>query len=45
MMKKLTNDYSSSIWEIFIAFALAYMFLVAIVATVAAVLERKFRVA
>jgi len=45
MMKKLTNDYGSSIWEIFIAFALAYMFLVAIVAGVAAVLERKFRVA
>jgi len=45
MMKKLTNDYPSSIWEIFIAFALAYMFLVAIVAVVAAVLERKFRVA
>ena len=45
MMKKLVNDYGSSIWEIFIAFALAYMFLVAIVATVAAVLERKFKVA
>ena len=45
MMKKLTNDYPSSIWEIFVAFALAYMFLVAIVAVVAAVLERKFRVA
>jgi len=45
MMKKLTNDYTSSIWEIFIAFALAYMFLVAIVATVAALFERKFRVA
>jgi glutamate transport system permease protein len=45
MMKKLTNDYASSIWEIFIAFALAYMFLVAIVAGVAALLERKFKVA
>ena len=45
MMKKLTNDYGSSIWEIFISFALAYMFLVAIVATVAAMLDRKFRVA
>jgi glutamate transport system permease protein len=45
MMKKLTNDYTSSIWEIFIAFALAYMFLVAIVAVTAAVLERKFKVA
>jgi glutamate transport system permease protein len=45
MMKKLTNDYGSSIWEIFIAFALAYMFLVAIVAGIAAVLEWKFRVA
>lgn len=45
MMKKLVNDYSSSIWVIFVAFALAYMFLVAIVATIAAVLERKFKVA
>jgi glutamate transport system permease protein len=45
MMKKLTNHYSGSIWEIFIAFALAYMLLVAIVAGVAAVLERKFKVA
>src|SRR5215212_5398705 len=42
MMKKLNNDYASSLWEIFIAFALAYMFLVAIVATVAALFERKF---
>jgi glutamate transport system permease protein len=45
MMKKLTADYASSLWEIFIAFALAYMFLVAIVAVTAAMLERKFRVA
>jgi glutamate transport system permease protein len=45
MMKKLTNDYASSIWEIFIAFALAYMFLVAIVAVTAAALERKYKVA
>lgn len=45
MMKKLTNDYASSIWEIFIAFALAYMFLVGLVALVAALLERKVRVA
>ena len=45
MMKKLTNDYSSSLWEIFIAFALAYMFLVGIVAVVAGALERKFKVA
>jgi glutamate transport system permease protein len=45
MMKKLTNDYTSQVWAIFIAFALAYMFLVAIVAAIAAVLERRFKVA
>lgn len=45
MMKKLNNDYTSSLWEIFIAFALAYMFLVAIVALTAGALERKYRVA
>jgi len=45
MMKKLNNDYTSSLYIIFISFALAYMFLVAIVAVVAAVLERRVRVA
>ncbi len=45
MMKKLTNDYPTSIWTIFVAFALAYMFLVAIVASVTALLERKVKVA
>jgi glutamate transport system permease protein len=45
MMKKLTNDYTSKVLVIFIAFALAYMLLVAIVATVAAMLERRFKVA
>jgi glutamate transport system permease protein len=44
-MKKLQNDYASSIWEIFIFFAIAYMVLVAIVALVAAVLERRVRIA
>jgi glutamate transport system permease protein len=43
-MKKLNNDYTSSLYQIFIAFALAYMFLVAIVAGVTAILERKVRV-
>jgi glutamate transport system permease protein len=43
-MKKLTNDYASSLYEIFIAFALGYMVLVAVVALVAAFLERKVRV-
>lgn len=43
-MKKLNNDYTSSIWEIFVFFALAYMFLVGIVALVTALLERKVRI-
>ena len=45
MMKKLNNDYPASIYEIFVFFALAYMFLVAIVAVTTAVFERKVRVA
>ena len=45
MMKKLTNDYAGSIWEIFIAFALGYMVLVAVVALAAAAFERKYKVA
>jgi glutamate transport system permease protein len=44
-MKKLQNDYPSSIWEIFGFFAIAYMVLVAIVALVTAVLERRVRIA
>ena len=44
-MKKLQNDYSSSIWAIFVFFAIAYMVLVAIVALVTAILERRVRVA
>jgi glutamate transport system permease protein len=44
-MKKLNNDYTSSIYEIFVFFALAYMLLVAIVAGVTALLERKVRAA
>ncbi len=43
-MKKLTNDYAASVYEIFILFALAYMALVAIVAVTAAFLERKVKV-
>jgi glutamate transport system permease protein len=45
MMKKLNNDYPTSIYEIFVFFAIAYMFLVAIVAVTTAVLERKVKVA
>lgn len=45
LMKKLGNDYTSEIYAMFICFALAYMFLVAIVAVITAVLERKVRVA
>jgi glutamate transport system permease protein len=44
-MKKLQNDYSSSIWAIFIFFAIAYMVLVGIVALVTALLERRVRIA
>jgi glutamate transport system permease protein len=44
-MKKLQNDYSSSIWAIFVFFAIAYMVLVAIVALVTAILERRVRIA
>ncbi|HET7684699.1 MAG TPA: amino acid ABC transporter permease [Marmoricola sp.] len=45
LMKKLGNDYTSQIYTMFICFALAYMFLVAIVAVTTAVLERKVKVA
>ena len=45
MMKKLGNDYPSELYQIFIGFALAYMFLVAIVAVAATLVERKVRVA
>jgi glutamate transport system permease protein len=45
MMKKLTNDYTSELYNIFLGFALGYMFLVALIALTASVLERKVRVA
>ena len=43
-MKKLTNDNATALYEIFIGFALFYMAIVAVIAGVAALLERKFRV-
>ena len=45
MMKKLTNDYATEYYAIFLGFALGYMFLVGLVAVTASVLERKVRVA
>jgi glutamate transport system permease protein len=44
-MKGFTNDYADQRWGIFIAFALGYMILVAIVSALATVLERRWRVA
>jgi len=44
-MKTLTNNYASDLYVIFIAFALFYMAIVAVIAGVAALLERKLRVA
>ena len=44
-MKGFTNDYADQRWGIFIAFALGYMFLVAIVSAIATVLERRWKVA
>lgn len=44
-MKGFTNDYADQRWGIFIAFALGYMFLVAIVSAIATMLERRWRVA
>jgi glutamate transport system permease protein len=43
-MKGFTNDHADQRWGIFIAFALGYMFLVAIVSAIASVLERRWRV-
>jgi glutamate transport system permease protein len=45
MMKKLTNDYATELYAIFLGFALGYMFLVGIVAGTASLLERRARVA
>jgi glutamate transport system permease protein len=44
-MKTLTNNYASDLYAIFIGFALFYMAIVALIAGVAALLERKLRVA
>lgn len=44
-MKKLQNDYPGSLYQLFVAFALAYMFLVAIVAVGTALLQRRTKVA
>ena len=45
LMQKLINDNASELWSIFIGFALGYVTIVAVVAGVAALLERKTRVA
>jgi glutamate transport system permease protein len=44
-MKTLTNNYATDLYAIFIAFALFYMAIVAVIATGAALLERKLKVA
>ncbi len=43
-MNTLTNNYATDLYAIFIGFALFYMAIVAVIATVAAMLERKLRV-
>jgi glutamate transport system permease protein len=43
-MKTLTNNYPGDLYAIFIGFAVFYMAIVAVIASVAAVLERKLRV-
>ena len=45
MMQKLINDNATQLWPIFFGFAFGYVLVVAVIATVAAVLERKVRVA
>jgi glutamate transport system permease protein len=45
LMRKLTNDNATDLWAIFFAFAFGYMILVAIIASVAAYLERRMKVA
>lgn len=44
-MKSFTNDYASERWGIFLAFAIGYIILVEIVSLIAAVLERRWRIA
>lgn len=45
LMQKLINDNASSLWAIFIGFALGYVIIVAVISTVANVVERKLKVA
>lgn len=45
LMTKLINDRGSLLWPIFFGFALFYVLLVAIVATIASVFERRVKVA
>jgi glutamate transport system permease protein len=45
LMRKLVNDNGSDLWEIFLSFAVFYMVLVAAIAAVASLLERRMKVA
>lgn len=45
LMRKLTNDNGSDLWGIFIGFALFYMVLVAVIAGISSLLERRMKVA
>jgi glutamate transport system permease protein len=45
LMQKLINDNATQLWAIFTGFALGYILIVAVIAGVAALLERKLRVA
>lgn len=45
VMQKLTNDNPTSLYTLFIGFALGYMFLVGLIALTSSLLERKVRVA
>jgi len=44
VMKKLNNDYASQRWGIFVGFALGYIVIVAVIAGIGTLLERKVRV-
>jgi glutamate transport system permease protein len=45
MMRKLANDYSTELFMVFIGFAIGYMVLVGIIASVSALIERRLAVA
>ncbi len=45
LMRKLNNDNPSDLWTIFFGFAIGYIILVAIIAGIASVLERRMKVA